>query len=471
MATSSVLSPPLQSAAGGTSLDGSSKHGYRYGSRHEPRGYFASDLPRFSQQSVPLSSARHNDSNPASLVAGPFGTPQPPTHAKLHKRNGSGVQVPTGQSSAANAVRQTSGPRSKGTSTQDVFFESPALPPVEEKSKTKTKMKPLLRKLTAEDSKNSIDLSRSTVENEGLGIYTDLDRDKRQVDPTYAPYERRSGHVRSTSGASQFSSTTVSSNNKPGSQYVHPMRQTPRPYTPPVAQAYQASPVGRVSVDNNRSTFEPDAQLRQPSRVDSPHLSSVSSSQGHRSSLRPRTDSLSELPPSHYSNSSDHQGVARADGRLDTLAPISRTSLDKTLRNRTRTNTDPAVRTANIAAARAAFEEKEAAKARKVERQQMKYSDREKKKQDKKDQEVISKVEKVNSGSLRTSNEKPLRGTEYSSIPAERMAHGGVPPGPKRTSSTKKETVNMWVLFMTWLRTRLFKTKKKVKRATQDPRI
>lgn len=145
------------------------------------------------------------------------------------------------------------------------------------------------------------------------------------------------------------------------------------------------------------------------------------------------------------------------------MSPISRTSLDKTFRNRTRTNTDPAVRAANIAAARAAFEEKEAAKSRRLEKQQSKQQEREKKKQEKKDLEIYAKIEKVNSGSVRTSNEKPLAGPEYSNLSKDRSATGE--QHQERRRATKKD-VNMWALFMTWLRTKVFKTKRKVRRLT-----
>jgi hypothetical protein len=104
-------------------------------------------------------------------------------------------------------------------------------------SKSKLHKKPILRKFT-QSEKNSLDLDRPATE-QGLGIYSsDYVNPSRSVHDVSFNHARR-GHGRSMSGASQFSTATNGSGARTGS-FVHPFQQTPRPYTPPLAQSYQA---------------------------------------------------------------------------------------------------------------------------------------------------------------------------------------------------------------------------------------
>src|SRR5204862_8078250 len=153
------------------------------------------------------------------------------------------------------------------------------------KSKTKTKIKPLLRKLNPRDE-GSLDLSTSLAENESLAIYSsDFGIGSRSVaEVTFSPAGRRGYHHRSTSAASQFSTGTTGSGHRPGAKYVHPYQQTPRPYTPPLAQSYPTSvidsehsnecPGGTEEEEHIRNIIR-DASQRVPSRTPYPQNQSM----------------------------------------------------------------------------------------------------------------------------------------------------------------------------------------------------
>ena len=136
----------------------------------------------------------------------------------------------------------------------------------------------------------SIDLSRSSTEQEGLGIYLNLDRDRRPSDSlTGVPFRRTpSGlHNRSTSGTSQFSTGTTSSGSRRGSQYVHPLRPTPRAYTPPLSQSYQTS--GNESEAENES---PEVESRTLASLETHRPTRAASGPVPRLSLQIESDVL-----------------------------------------------------------------------------------------------------------------------------------------------------------------------------------
>src|SRR5271167_3033546 len=100
-------------------------------------------------------------------------------------------------------------------------------------AKSKSRVKPMLRKLT-QSEKNSLDLNRPAIE-QGLGLHaSDYGTGSRSVHDVSFQSAGRGYHNRSTSGTSQFSTTTAGSGHRAGS-FVHPFQQTPRPYTPPQA--------------------------------------------------------------------------------------------------------------------------------------------------------------------------------------------------------------------------------------------
>ncbi|KAI9817648.1 MAG: hypothetical protein M1832_004652, partial [Thelocarpon impressellum] len=317
---------------------------------------------------------------------------QTAAHGKLHRRAGSTSAVapsPTPAHAHAPAPASATDPRLSSTFTYThptspqrsspephplAALTSPAS--TASSSRTKTKIKPLLRKLTTPEDSNSLDLSRSAADNDGLGIYA--------ADADALPFASPSAgasHIRSASGASQFSTTTTASG---GRQYVHPMRQTPRPYTPPIAQSYQSSALGSdLSADGAGPGSDEEERLRRilrdashrgprprspPSRP--PRIQTDLSSAGLLDGSRSQT-SLAGTPPS---------ARARADALspADTASRTSRGSMEGRYGKRSRTISDPvAVRAAEVRAARQAFNDREAAKARKAELDELRARERE----------------------------------------------------------------------------------------------
>jgi hypothetical protein len=327
--------------------------------------------------------------------------------------------------------------------------------------KPKVQIKPMLRKMSRDDAttSQSIDLSRSSTEQEGLGIYLNFERERerRQSESLIGTNYRRASsgmHNRSTSGASQFSITTGSSGGKPGSQYVYPLRPTPRSFTPPLSQSYQTS----VNESDDPVEGSPETQANVLPEPEPHRMARASSGPMPRLSLQIDDDSFTRLPGISQTNVSGRPsfGYSRDNGStVDTASPISRPSLDFVFRSRTRTSTDPVSRAATIQAARQAFQEKEAAKARRLEKQQTKAEERQTRRL-------------VKRASPEAQNAPPARPREELS---EKM--NGSPKGPKRASkvyddeppvSFKSQTKSTWVLFMTWLRTRVFKFRRRIRK-------
>jgi len=122
-------------------------------------------------------------------------------------------------------------------------------------------------------------------------------------------------------------------------------------------------------------------------------------------------------------------------------------------------------RAASIQAARRAFEEKEAAKARKIEKQELKVLDREARKKEKQTQHH-DRVESREKGKHERATDRDhadsIRGIDYGTLPKEEKTdHEYAAPKAGRNPRVKG-TKSTWVLFLTWLRTRIFKLKRKV---------
>ncbi|KGO77109.1 hypothetical protein PITC_023510 [Penicillium italicum] len=307
--------------------------------------------------------------------------------------------------------------------------------------KSKVHIKPILRKLSRDGAPStSIDLSRSSTEQEGLGIYMNFEREhSRSESLAGVTYKRTpSGlHNRSTSGTSQFSNGSGSTASKPGSQYVHPMRQTPRAYTPPLGRSYE-----ELSHDSEELDESPDSE---PASIQETRTSSGPALP--RLSLQIQDDSFTRLPGISQTNVTSRPSFGYSRETDGTASPMSRTSLDFVFRSRTRTSTDPISRAATVQAARQAFEEKEAAKNRRLEKQQIKAEER---------------------GSRRrlkrhTSEdpESPIQSREEMSEKPQRSIVYGI---EEPSASWKSQSKSTWVLFMTWLRTRVFKLRRKIKK-------
>ncbi len=390
------------------------------------------------------------------------------SHGRLHKRGNSDTSSQTPDISTQLEARYPSPSIDYRNIMASAGSDPYSLPPSSSVSKTKVKIKPLLRKLTPQEQ-TSIDLSRSAAENEGLGIYNSSEF-------------RRGYHHRTTSGTSQMSTNTSSSNHRYGTHYVHPMRQTPRPYTPPIAASYQnsvdseSSVVGpmRVSSEGNHFEFTSDAPTHYASlaptrRIPPPlHLGSsgytlTSSSQinlpGTPSSLRRQTDSI---------NTSDN------------MPQTARSSLESAFRKRTRTNTqpDPATQLATVQALRQKFNEKEAAKDLKFQQAEKKAMEKEARRKEKRDEEERRKSESKERKRAKSNTTSEKLETEILGAiahpPSEAPFVEETPvwPGQQRRGPTEKAGVagkavqGQWSLFWYKFRTMWLKLKRKMSRSS-----
>ncbi|OJJ43331.1 hypothetical protein ASPZODRAFT_74549 [Penicilliopsis zonata CBS 506.65] len=330
--------------------------------------------------------------------------------------------------------------------------------------KSKKHINPLLRQVSGDESRStSIDLSRSSFEQEGLGIFMNTAKDGWQTDSYSSLTARRtvSGfHNRSTSATSQFSGTSSSSVGKPGSQYVHPMRQTPRSYTPPLNQSCQTS----ITETNNPELENPSSHCEQaPDNTDlkrPPPFARTPSGQAPRLSLQLNDGSYSRLPGIGISQPSitgrTSFGYSRDNSSvLDTTSPTSRSSLDFIFRSKTRTNTDTLSRAATVQAARQAFEEKEAAKTRKFEEQQIKAEEKENRRKKKQ-----SLRNSTNSDQYQSTFAAEKVSQESTGLPEPTRPSSSPQHQRHRSGSWKSQSKSTWMLFMTWLRTRVFKLRR-----------
>lgn len=302
------------------------------------------------------------------------------SHAKLHRR-GTSVASPTSPTFVPDYLLQTSSSTVPASAHADPY----ASPERESSLKGKVKIKPLLRKFTSRENV-LIDLSRSAAENEGLGIYSSSE--------ISAPDSRRGYHNRTTSGASELSTNTTSSN-RFRTQYVHPMRQTPRPYTPPIANSYKTSLESEApTLTTTGETPLFDSHSGQPS------LNITTSYAPLPSTRRPppphvRTGSISRLTSSSQTNLPGTPSSLRFN--TDTIAtsemvsPTTRSSLESAFRLRSRSNTantnhDPIPHAATVQQLRRQFQEKEAAKELKYQAAEARAHEKEAKRQERRDE-------------------------------------------------------------------------------------
>lgn len=235
--------------------------------------------------------------------------------------------------------------------------------------KHRVKIRPMLRKLSSSDV-NSIDLSRSAAENEGLGIFSpsDLRSDGRTSADALRGYHHRSD--------SQVSTNTSLSNHPNPTQYIHPFRQTPRPYTPPLATSYQTSieneptHAGPISAFSDAPDF--DSYYGQP--ISSTSDAPLPSSRRLPPPLHIRTHSSSRLTSSSQTNLPGTPSSLRQQNSIkpsDTMLTSERSSLETVFRKRSRTNTitnpeteaaEYAARAATVAYLRREFTDREEAK-------------------------------------------------------------------------------------------------------------
>ncbi|RMZ67385.1 D-lactate dehydrogenase [Pyrenophora seminiperda CCB06] len=406
-------------------------------------------------------------------------------HARLHKR---------GHSASSTATSPLSPVADHGAFTFDRSYTPKVLEeswietqhPMPAAPSHQLKIKPYLRKLSSKET-NGLDLSRPAAENDlsGLGI-TEYGAYSRSIsDVTFTPVNPRHRHNRSTSSTSQFSTSSA------GLQRPTPLptlRQTPQPYTPPIARS---SPPSVLESDHEGDDIMSDdeVRLKQNSYDAARRSGSISSAQG--ASLRLNTNNSSTRLAGSYSQSSVSltSPLSPPRARGDTLksidtttSPSSRTSFDQTyrfIRGGRDSPVDPASRAASIRAARAKFEEEQRAKERKYEKVAHKQQERDYRKQLKKEDlqrrksETIDRTEMTRARTISDDfQEKAPRpsvgGRQYSD---HREAHSHSLPklvttvDPEKANpfgATPKVTKSRaakgrWLRFVTWLKTRLLR--------------
>lgn len=271
-------------------------------------------------------------------------------HAKSHKRSGSG---------SGSTVQDSNTLASEREPFPDLATPAAASPV--------SRVKPYLRKLSMpKEDQGRLDLSRSLVDNDrlaGLGIQGSRD--------VFVPPGR---HTRTTSTGSQASNHSTSS--KPGQPFLHPMRQAPRPYTPPTGRSdspYDEDDDDFVD-DDHRPTY-PLRGKRSMSNSSVPYGAPTPLSQTITIAdlgAVPKLTSASQSNLSIVSTQSTRPaGSRRNTGRSEVAtSPSSRTSFDKiSIVGGRRSESDSRTRDERIRAARRKFEEREADKDRKAEKE------------------------------------------------------------------------------------------------------
>lgn len=231
------------------------------------------------------------------------------------------------------------------------------------------------------------------------------------------------------------------------------MRQVSHPYTP--ARGALGSDLDErhaLGIDGRPST--PDGRHTNRS-------SSVGTETRH--SFNFTNDSLSLFPTS----SSTNVAGATASTRSRTVSPISRNSLEFPFRSKSRTSistsTDPIARAAAVQAARQAFEDREAAKARKFEKAQ----DKELFRRERKDQPEQKQPKQKCTYLYGEMNSRPEDSRRQSgSARQSRDLYRDATHGPvEKTEGFKmRDPKSAWLLFLTWLRTRIFKMGRRIKK-------
>ncbi|KAL9596887.1 MAG: hypothetical protein Q9219_005513 [cf. Caloplaca sp. 3 TL-2023] len=350
--------------------------------------------------------------------------------------------------------------------------------------KTKEKIKPLLRKMSSYD-KNTIDLSKPAAENEGMAIFNSpAYGDNRNTSSSFG-YPDRAYHNRNISGNSHISTATTSSHNQCGAQYVHPLRQTLKPSTPPAASSFANSIESASSTSNfpslphdlayqNQSNQHilpastPYAPTPSPRRVRPPlHVHTGSAS-------RLNTSSQTNLPgtPSSLRKQADYPNTPAA-------MASTRTSFDSMFRKRSRANTneDPVVRAAQVAVLRREFDERERVKDEMRQEQEARKAQKEAKKQHKRAEGQQRKSEsqaRKRAQSNAASEKSAIRAFQAQPLDAMgRPTAGGEAAGKhrsRRRGSMKtaggagKAIVGEWQLFLFWFKTMLLKLRVRIRR-------
>ncbi|KAE9970156.1 hypothetical protein BLS_005035 [Venturia inaequalis] len=402
------------------------------------------------------------------------------THAKLHRRGHSTSSVASPPLPSTAEDYPTNPPNTRPSTYSDDFLDECARSPALGQNGKPLKIKPIIRKLTSEKA-HKIDLSRTAAENErlaGLGIHEYTPAARSASDVTFAPVNGRSRHNRTMSNNSQFS-TNSGVLQRPTAPYAHPMRQTPRPYTPPIVKSYTTSVLGGSEASDEAMDIMSDDEYHYRQRMfdHNKRSDSVGSVPAQPPLLHIHTSgSLTRL-----NNQSQSSLGTRSRGdtlrSMDSLGtPSSRTSLEKTVNflRSGKQEDDPASRAASIRAARIAYNEKEEAKALRAEKEAMKQLERDIKKHNKprRKSDPADKDARMRSNS---GNEKQEFVTKaYNDfIPAHSRSlpamvstanSGGRTRAYTKSShlSSRRSPKSSWQGFLAWFRTRLLRLGKRL---------
>ncbi|TKA33296.1 hypothetical protein B0A50_00849 [Salinomyces thailandicus] len=450
---------------------------------------------------ISKASLRHLDtsmSSYASTVTLPSAPRSAPAHGKLHKRNHSGSSLPVPPSPLTGGHSQFITPYA----TYEERTDAAPTPPMS----STPKLKPCLRKMsTAKDDpleQGKIDLSKSSFDQDrcaGLGIH---DFGARSVsDVPFAHAAKRAPHTRATSVGSQVS--TGSASFKPSQPFVHPMRQSPRPYTPPASSSTpsfgheeEANERDDIIVDDDFHLNHNHRSRRSVSISSTPAIAAPTPlSQSYSASdlgMIPKLTSASQTNLSLKSSYSTKSTKSRTRGRtrrdpstsIDLpTSPSSRTSFDKAFSLVSRkSDPDPQSRDDRIRAARQKFEEKEAHKDRKHHQEQLKRRETNDAKEEKKQErerrksEVEEQTRISNKSTLHIDPRKAkqrrqdvvedqkfharsyddTRPPNFAALPRK-----GAEPGmsekatPRVTERRVRHAQSGWLRFSAWLQTRM----------------
>lgn len=299
---------------------------------------------------------------------------------------------------------------------------------------------------------HSADQSSLSFGRDGLGIYTRPAERSRNNHLPHGAIEKssRGFHHRSASGTSQVSAASHASANTPASRYAQPIGHSPVTSSNPI-HGRSASESDDVDKRNRggEALFHPGTDALSPSTRTTP-------GQRPRLSLQTYDGSFTKLPGTSQTNVASRRsfGYSREPGStLDTASPASRSSLDFVFRSKTRTSTDPISRAATVQAARQAFEEKEAAKTRKLEAQQIKAEEKHLRRMEKQYWRTPLKDDEIGEPTSEKENPEPHDTLETQHLPSQHEPNSGNCKSPR----------DMWMHFLTWLRTKLFKLQRRMK--------
>ena len=341
--------------------------------------------------------------------------------------------------------------------------------------KSKVRIKPLLRKLSSNDE-NAIDLSRPAAEYEGLGIYSPTDFGAERKASAESSTVRRGYHHRSNS---QVSTTTISSSHRyGGAQYVHPMRQIPRPYTPPVATSFQPSTDAEDSpaggIPTTLETPHSDSYHHRPQIPSSSSYAPLPSAPRQPPPPHIRTRSSSHLTSSSQTNLTATPSSLRqpSDHRptTDNMFASTRSSLE-TYRQRSRNNTasTPAETAATVAELRRKFNEKQEAKDAKYHEAAIRQEAKEYAKRQKREESELRKSEgkERKRAKSNAASEKTVTMGEYDNGPTLSFVPGSPnEQGQRRRARTRasagKAVHSQWLLFWFKVKTAWLKLKRKM---------